>query len=697
MIYKTLSIIIPVYNEEKTIIALLDKLESVDFNLEKEIVIVNDGSKDFSDRLIKSWINKRKRNFNVKYFIKENGGKGSAVKYGIENSTGDIVIIQDADLEYNPNEINACIQPIIDNKAKIVYGSRELTGEKRKYSYLSFFVGGIVVTQWINFLFGTGLTDEPTCYKTFDGKLIRELLFDGEGFEWEPEITCKLIKLGFKIYEVGITYSPRNLEEGKKINSIDGLKALWVILFWRFASIKKEKDKLQLFPDSYNLFRSNNLKTLLLIVFSIAVLVRLLIIIPGFDNPEVNYSRPDTQSYLKPAYTLSQTGKFNYNINTSKSYAYRTPGYPFYMALFYSFTNNLKFPIIMMCIISALTSIPIFYIGASFGGKWVGFVAGLLFALNVTSIAHAPLLLSDTLFTFFVAIQFWYFMKFYFTKRPLFLFMSVIIASIAVYIRAVGILWILPCMFLILIVNGMRIKRKIITSLVALVIFSLLLAPWMLRNYSNSLGFSMTTIGGDILFHNGAVLLGKVNRKSPEKIRHDMHEKLNSIFSKNPDIYKSELNRMNYKKNEMKKLILKYPFTYLSLCLRPWILLPDLPTFYQDLKITTSGKGTFDILNTHGIIAAVKYYFEGKMWLILISIPLLLVVAVSYIGCMLQFIKWIYQKQWFLIFTALAFIEYYLFLPGPITMPRYHLPALPMMCVMAGIFIVNLKKTEKKT
>ena len=167
-----------------------------------------------------------------------------------------------------------------------------------------------------------------------------------------------------------------------------------------------------------------------------------------------------------------------------------------------------------------------------------------------------------------------------------------------------------------------------------------------------------------------------------------MKSKTIQVFKSSPEKYNTEAERVGYEKNELKRLIFKYPFTYSLLCISPWVLLPDLPTFCQDLKITTTGRGTFDIINTKGIITATKYYFKGKMWVFAITAPLLIIVLITYIACFLQFIKWVFQKQWFLIFTALAFIEYYLFLPGPITMPRYQLPALPMMCVMAAMFIV---------
>jgi len=231
-----LSIIIPVYNEEKTIGEVLNAVSKVRLNMKKEIIIVNDGSKDASEKSIKEFIkrNGKKDKNSYIYFKKENGGKGSAVKKGIELATGGIIIIQDADMEYNPEEYEILVKPIIDGKALVVYGSRRLKKENKKYSSISFFLGGILVTAVTNFLFFSNLTDEPTCYKVFDSKLAKSINLKGNHFEWEPEITAKILKRGIRIKEVPISYYPRSIKEGKKINWKDGVQAIWTLFYWRF-------------------------------------------------------------------------------------------------------------------------------------------------------------------------------------------------------------------------------------------------------------------------------------------------------------------------------------------------------------------------------------------------------------------------------------------------------------------------------
>lgn len=222
-----LSIIIPVYNEESTIEKLLNKVRSVKiFDVEKEIIVVNDGSTDKTADILK-----KQKDLKIIHH-KKNQGKGAAFKTGVKHSTGDIIIVQDADLEYDLEDIKLCVEPILKNQAKIVYGSRELNKKNRAHSGFLFFLGGRLVTIITNLLYGSHLTDEPTCYKCFDAKLLKSIKINGNGFEWEPEITAKILKKGIEIREVPISYFPR--KQGKKIKYKDGLKAIWTLIKYRF-------------------------------------------------------------------------------------------------------------------------------------------------------------------------------------------------------------------------------------------------------------------------------------------------------------------------------------------------------------------------------------------------------------------------------------------------------------------------------
>ncbi len=232
-----LSIIIPVYNEERTLALLLQKVAAAPLPIDREVIIVNDGSCDHSEEIINDFMH-HQHDFEVKYIHRSNGGKGAAVRDGIAASSGSIIIIQDGDLEYEPNDYQNCIEPIISGKSFVVYGSRERK-KHNGYSNLRFYLGGLAVTWFTNLLFAAHLTDEPTCYKTFAGDLIRKLEFENNSFGWEPEITCKLLRLGYRIDETAVSYTPRHIAEGKKIRWKDGLQAFKIILEWRFRSMKK--------------------------------------------------------------------------------------------------------------------------------------------------------------------------------------------------------------------------------------------------------------------------------------------------------------------------------------------------------------------------------------------------------------------------------------------------------------------------
>lgn len=226
-----LSIIIPCYNEKNTILSLITKVENVDLeNIEKEIIIVDDSSSDGTRELIQSRLKKHKL-----IFHNQNRGKGSAIRTALKHITGDIVIIQDADMEYNPNDYKILIQPIIDKKYKVVYGSRERNKQNKIHSGLLYYIGGLFLTWLTNLLYHSTLTDESTCYKVFDKSLLLNIPLKCKRFEFCPEITAKILKRGIEIKEIPISYNPRTTKEGKKIKFKDGVKATWTLLKYRFV------------------------------------------------------------------------------------------------------------------------------------------------------------------------------------------------------------------------------------------------------------------------------------------------------------------------------------------------------------------------------------------------------------------------------------------------------------------------------
>jgi glycosyltransferase involved in cell wall biosynthesis len=225
----TLSIIVPVYNEEKTLLPLLAKVQKVKLlGLKKQIIVVNDGSTDKTAEVMK----KIKIPGIQIYQHDKNRGKGAAIRTAIPHTTGDFVIIQDADLEYDPADYVIILKPLLDGKADVVYGSR-FKGVGRAFLFWHY-VGNKLLTFITNILYDTILTDMETCYKAFKGDLIRSIHLRSNRFDFEPEVTAKVLKRGVKLFEVPINYDGRNFEEGKKITWRDGVVALVCLIRYRF-------------------------------------------------------------------------------------------------------------------------------------------------------------------------------------------------------------------------------------------------------------------------------------------------------------------------------------------------------------------------------------------------------------------------------------------------------------------------------
>ncbi len=229
-----LSVIIPVFNEKKTILEILNRIKLADISLEKEIVIVDDCSTDGTKGILRKIEANHKNNYKF-VFMSKNRGKGEALKRGFVSATGDIVLIQDADLEYNPKDYKKLITPIIEGNADVVYGSRFVGSEPHRVLYFWHYLGNRFLTILSNIFTNLNLTDMETCYKVFSREVVDSFKYDlkSKRFGIEPELTARVAKGKNRIFEVGISYNGRTYKEGKKINWKDGVAAVWHIV--RFA------------------------------------------------------------------------------------------------------------------------------------------------------------------------------------------------------------------------------------------------------------------------------------------------------------------------------------------------------------------------------------------------------------------------------------------------------------------------------
>ena len=227
--FRTLSVIVPVFNERSTVAEIVRRMRSVELPIEREIVVVDDGSDDGTGAVLTQL-----RDSTVRVIAHpQNRGKGAAIRTGLESATGDLVLLQDADLEYDPEDWPRLLAPVLKGRARVVYGSR-FTGERRNMLFLHW-VGNRFLSLVTNVLYNSTLSDMETCYKLFDRRVLDGIRLHADRFDFEPEFTAKVLRRGIRIYEVPISYAGRELSEGKKITWQDGVTALWTLVKYRFV------------------------------------------------------------------------------------------------------------------------------------------------------------------------------------------------------------------------------------------------------------------------------------------------------------------------------------------------------------------------------------------------------------------------------------------------------------------------------
>lgn len=414
---------------------------------------------------------------------------------------------------------------------------------------------------------------------------------------------------------------------------------------------------------------------LLLVTFS-AFALRLFFVFPSLSNPE-NFLRLDSGGFI-PCMQGFDWGA-------------RAPFYAFILGIFAEIFRSIYLVAGIFGIVISSASVFISgLIGRELSSERGGIIAAILFALNITSIGVAPLILSDTFFAFWVGLEILYAIKFYKNGTTKELAAAAIFGVIASLTRSVNLPIMLIGISLLILISKNNGRKKLFLCGINYLILLVAISPFCLINYFKGAAFTLEYNAPKALIHNSAAIISYAENRPTNEILNEKMSELDSLVqSKNLSI--SERNSFIVK--EYFKIVKKYPLAFIRTHFpQIWIMVPDLPSFCENLGITKGDKGTLSVIRQKGIIAGIKYYFgERAAEIILAVTPLLLATLIGYIGCLIEVIRFLKDKKWQMLLIFLIFSLLFVVLPGPVIMPRYHLPALFLIFAFAGKYLEKFK------
>ena len=449
----------------------------------------------------------------------------------------------------------------------------------------------------------------------------------------------------------------------------------------------------------------NRFRSRIALVFLFALAIRILCAWPALwsyfmgDVDMESFMRPDSATYFFPARAFVETGKLTMDVGSDFPAVQRPPGYIFFLVA----VIFLSCPPIIGCLVDALTVFPVALAGRRLAGRRAGIWAAVLYALNLTALANAPLILADTLLGFLCAWQVFFFVRAWRTKRLSDFLIGTVFAAAATLTKPVN----LPVLLLIPLVLApvlMRPWRKAsIAALLSVLVSCAMLAPWMLRNQSVGAGFVLDRNSGLTALHNTAAILARVNGTDGDTERAALEAEAEAAFAGKPEQYANlfelKMAEDDWYLARYRKAILEHPgATAATHLFQVWILLPDLPDFLQNLGLRTGERGTLAVLRKDGPVAAFRHYMDGSYAAAFLAVPFLLATGVLY--ALTAGGVWIYlrRRRWAVLTLFAVFVLYYLAAPGPVLMPRYQIPALPFACALAGtvISVCGIRRWRKR-
>ncbi len=434
-----------------------------------------------------------------------------------------------------------------------------------------------------------------------------------------------------------------------------------------------------------------------LILFTGAFLLFLLYALRGLAEPSL-LMRIDSATYLAPARSLLEKGI--YASPGGVPTALRVPLYPVFLAFALLLgRGSLAFCIPVHCALSAL-AVPLLYQAALefTGRKRSAITAAVLLMLSPTEIAFAPMFLSEGLFVTLVSLELLLFLRFVRRKKDSDLFLSAATGAFAALTRPLNVLWILPAVFVSFFVSGATARRRILRGGIAGLLFVLILAPWVIRNHRIGSGWRLDEVSADSLRHNASVVESRINGIPAQFYREQYaitFEKEFADRSKYPDRNAC----LSYEERYLSDILMRHPGTYFLLFFNPSKLVPDVPTFLENLKLTTGGRGTWDVIIKDGLFAGIRHYFNGKLHLPFLLTPLILLLLATYLGAFFEVVNALVKKEWMTPLLFLLFCVFYLMVVGPGGYPRFQLPALPFLCLLCGRAadrILSLRESRRK-
>ncbi len=429
-----------------------------------------------------------------------------------------------------------------------------------------------------------------------------------------------------------------------------------------------------------------------------ALALRILCALPALTQGGELLLRPDSHTYLFPAKAFLSDGMFLEAPGSVVPATLRPPGYPFVLAALFSvFGETFLAPALLGCLASALACYPAGLCGWIFAGRKGGLIAASFYALNLTSIAAGPLVLADSILGLLCAWQLYYVLRAWKEHCPGCYVRACLLLALGAFFKPVNTPILLLAMpVLAPVFFGFTRKTLYAWGSVALV-FSVSLLPWMLRNYRAGADFDMDSNRGEMYYHSGSAIVSAVTHENSETLRERMRRETEAFLAEHPDDFPNVRTKNAWKNARYRELIRKYPAAFLKTHLPQYaMLLPDLPTFLENNALSISGRGTLAVLRERGVYAALVYYLNGRMALLLPALPFLAVTVCLYLFAAWTLLLWIKKWRWRLLLIFGAFAFFYLFAGGPVTMPRYQIPALPFLCAMAAFGAVLLVRKVRE-